>query len=188
MQIKNQLKYQGLRGLIVGSTGGGIMRHNIKLIGTLLILILSPMSSWSKDLTNRLGIGYSDQFSTELPSLTAKYYPSSEMGLSAALGVNTGPQNSKFGLLFKVQRIIFPEDNLHFYMGAGAGLLSTKVDTRNESGFELMGFAGAEFFLTGLDSLGISFETGVGITSVSSGVTFRTIGDHPLRAGIIFYF
>jgi hypothetical protein len=73
-------------------------------------------------------------------------------------------------------------------MGAGAGLLSTKVDTRNESGFELMGFAGAEFFLTGLDSLGISFETGVGITSVSSGVTFRTIGDHPLRAGIIFYF
>lgn len=164
------------------------MRHNITISLFAICLFLLPNTVLSKDLSNRLGIGYSNQFSTELPSLLASYHPSAEMGLSAAIGVNTGPQNSKFGLLFKVQRVVFPEDNMNFYMGAGAGLLSTKVDTRNESGFELMGFAGAEFFLMGLDSLGVSFEAGVGITSVSSGVTFRTIGDHPLRAGIVFYF
>lgn len=164
------------------------MQRLVMVLAVFLILFVLPNFAWSKDLANRLGLGYSDQFSTDLPSLTAKYFPSNELGLSAAMGINTGPGNSKFGLLFKVQRVIFPEDNLNFYMGAGAGLLSTKVDTKNESGFELMGFAGAEFFLTGMDSLGISFEAGVGITSVSSGVTFRTIGDHPLRAGLIFYF
>lgn len=157
-------------------------------IAVFAIFAFTSTHVFAKDLQNRLGIGYSNQFSADLPSLTAKYYPSNELGLSAALGVNTGPKDSKFGLLFKVHRVIFPEDNMNFYMGAGAGLLSTKVDTKNESGFELMGFAGAEFFLTGLDSLGISFEAGVGITSVSSGVTFRTVGDHPLRAGIVFYF
>lgn len=144
--------------------------------------------SHAKDLTNRLGIGYKDQFSVDLPALAAQYYPNPDLGLSVALGLNSGPSTSKFGLMFKVQRIVFPEENMNFYMGAGAGLLSNKVNNTNESGFELMGFSGVEFFMPGLESLSFSFEAGVGIVSVSSGVTFRTIGDSPLRAGMLFYF
>lgn len=152
-------------------------------------LLLLTSSVFAKDLTNRLGIGYKNQFSEDLPGIAAQYYPSSDIGVSGTLGVDTQSNNSKFGFMVKLYKIIFSEDNLNFYMGAGGGLLSTQVTGgQNESGFELAGYAGCEFFFTGLESLGFSFETGAGITSVSSGVRFRTFGDHPLRAGIMFYF
>ncbi len=139
-------------------------------------------------MQNRLGVGYKNQFLTELPAVAVQYYPSNELGMSGAMGIDTTANNSKFGLMFKLHKIIFPENNLNFYMGAGAGILSITNSGTNNSGFELNGFVGAEFYFPQLESLGISFEAGVAVTSLSSGVTFRTFGDHPLRAGIIFYF
>ncbi len=164
-------------------------KHLMICVLTLLILAVST-TSHAKDLANRLGIGYSNQFSVDLPSVSASYYPSSDFGISAALGIQTGTSNSRFGFLTKLKRVIFPEDNMNFYMGAGAGLISNKTTATNtnESGFELLGFAGGEFFFTGLDSLGFSFEAGVGVVSVSSGVTFRTVGQSPISAGMSFYF
>jgi hypothetical protein len=150
----------------------------------------------AKDLTNRLGVGYADQFGVEggLPSIAVRYYPNPDLGVSAQLGVDTEEDASKFGFLAKVYRIVFQEDNMNFYMGAGAGLISREeynavsATSDNDSGFEVSGYVGGEFFFTGLDSLGFSFETGVGVTSISSEVRFRTIGDHPMRAGMTFYF
>ncbi|MCB0365648.1 MAG: organic solvent tolerance protein [Bdellovibrionaceae bacterium] len=142
----------------------------------------------AKELTNRLGVGYSDQFGESLPSLAVRYYPNSQLGLSASLGVDTRKDNSRFGFMARVHRVIFMEANLNFYMGAGAGILSVETAGKNESGFELSGFFGAEFFLYGLDSLAFMFESGVGVTSISSEVRFRTLGDHPVKAGIAFYF
>ncbi len=57
-----------------------------------------------------------------------------------------------------------------------------------EEHFEMSGFFGAEFFIPGIDSLGINFQAGIGITSLSTGVRFRTIGETPLKAGMYFYF
>ena len=161
-----------------------------------IVLLLSCVfvgeMGFSKDLTNRLGVGFTDQFSTgdgrSLPSVAVRYYPSPELGFSAALGVDTSEGQSKFGFMAKMYRIVFTEDNMNFYMGAGAGLLSEEAGTTNNSGFELTGFAGGEFFFSGLESVGFSFEMGVGIVSMSSEVRFRTIGDSPFKAGIIFYF
>lgn len=169
--------------------------------GLILLAVLVSAPVFGKDLSNRLGVGYSDQFGISnagggqgsLPSLALRYYPSGDLILGAAIGVDTEKDASKFGFAAKVARVIFHEDNLNFYLGASAGLISQETTnstggTDNDSGFDLAGFAGAEFFLPGLESLGISFEAGVGVTSISSEVRFRTIGDHPLRAGIIFYF
>ena len=80
------------------------------------------------------------------------------------------------------------EEHMNFYMGSGAGIISKETAGQSASGFELTGFIGGEFFIMGLDSLVFSFETGVGITSISNGVRFRTFGDSPMRAGMIFYF
>lgn len=145
-------------------------------------------SAYGVDLANRLGVGYSNQLSADLPSITARYYPNAQTGMSLAVGVNTETNDSRFGLLAKLYRIIFTENNMNFYVGGGAGLISTEVAGQNNSGFELMGFLGGEFFFTGLESLGFTFEAGVGIRSDSNGTLFRTIGDHPLRGGMIFYF
>ena len=157
------------------------------------LLMISATLIWSSDamavdLANRLGVGYTNQLSEDLPSITARYYPNSHTGLSLAVGVDTQDQFSKFGVLAKLYRVVFTEENMNFYVGGGAGLLSVETAGQNSSGFELMGFLGGEFFFTGLQSLGFTFEAGVGVRSDSDGTRFRTVGDHPLRGGIIFYF
>jgi hypothetical protein len=164
-----------------------------------LAAIEYPHTAHAKDLTSRLGVGYSDSFAIKpLPSIAVKYYPSTDIAVSAALGIDTNSSdtnqsgNSNFGFGAKLYKTIFTEDNLNFYMGAGASLLSSSPASgtggTTSSGFELGGFVGGEFFIPGLDSLGFNFMAGVGVTSLSSGVRFRTIGETPLSAGIYFYF
>lgn len=153
-----------------------------------LSFLMFSTNSFAKELPERLGVGYSNQFSEELPSLALRYYPDPKLGVGLALGIDTDDGNSKFGFMARLYRIIFPEDNMNFYMGTGAGIISIEENNDSDSGFELTGFFGGEFFFTGLENLGFSFEAGVGVASINSEVRFRTIGDHPLKAGVIFYF
>lgn len=166
-----------------------MLRSAFKIFTLAVILAASALVE-AKDLSSRLGVGYSDQFglSNSLPSLALRYYPNADYGIMGALGVDTTKNNSRFGFGAKIVKIVFREDNLNFYTGAGAAIVSQEVAGANSSGFSIDGVAGAEFFLPGLENLGFSFEAGVGITSISSETRFRTIGDSPLRAGIIFYF
>ena len=175
-------------GLMNYSIPKSIAKALIAFVLITLAFALVPASAEARDMTNRMGIGYKNQFANEIPGIALQYYPGADLGLSASLGVDTQKDSSKFGAMLKLYRIIFQEDNLNFYMGAGAGLVSQERAGANESGFELMGFGGCEFFFTGLENIGFSFEMGTAITSLSSNVRFRTFGDSPLRAGIIFYF
>lgn len=154
------------------------------LIGCLLF----SQTATAKDMTHRLGVGYKNQFSNDVPSIATEYYLSQTLGLSAALGVDTQKDASRFGFMTRVHKVIFQEDNMNFYMGGGLGVVSSEVNSKTESGFEVGGFAGGEFFFAGLENLGFSFETGIGVVSSGSGVRFRTFGDSPIRAGIMFYF
>lgn len=154
-----------------------------------LISSLTAGSAQAKDLTNRLGVGFKNQFAFDLPSIALQYYPGPELGLAAVVGIDTQKDASRFGAMVKLNRIIFLEDNLNFYLGVGAGLLSQEISSGNiQSGFVLMAYGGAEFFLAGLENLGFSFEFGPSVTSLSSQVRFSTFGDSPLRAGMTFYF
>ncbi len=163
------------------------MSHWVSAILIAMSLGLSSLAS-AKDLSQRLGVGFKNQFAADLPGIAAQYWPSADLGLSATVGIDTQTNNSKFGGMLKLYRVIYDEQNLNFYMGAGAGLLSQETAGRNESGFEVQAFTGVEFFLHGLENLGFSFETGIAITSMSSATRFRTFGDSPVRAGMTFYF
>ncbi len=165
----------------------------MKSLFVVVLMIISAISLQihAKDLTSRLGIGYADQFGIDggLPSVAIRYYPNANLGVAGQIGIDTKEDYAKFGAMAKVFRVIFMEDNMNFYMGGGAGMISRELPGEgNESGFELAGFFGGEFFLPGLESLGFNFEAGVGVTSISSEVRFRTIGDSPLKAGMSFYF
>ena len=152
-------------------------------------IVLTPTVAQAKDLTDRLGIGYANQFSTNIPSLAVRYYPNSKLALGAELGVDTEQNNSNFGFQVNVHRIIFTEENLNFYMGSSGGLISTQSNGSSiESGFELSAVVGCEFFFAGLENLGFSFEAGMGVDAISNQVRVRTIGDSPMQAGILFYF
>ena len=150
----------------------------------------SNFSKKSKDMSNRMGVGYANPFglTEDLPSLAMRYYPNAEYGLQGTLGVDTEDDNSRFGFQAKIMKTLFREDHMNFYTGAAAGLVSQEVNGKNDSGFDLAGIMGAEFFFAGLENLSFNFEAGVGVTSISNEVRFRTIGDHPLRAGVFFYF
>ena len=166
------------------------------VVAIIIGIIVGGAQVQAKELANRLGIGFSDQFGLagDMPGIAARYYPTSDIGVSGVIGVDTKKDASQFGFLAKVFKIIFKEDNLNFYLGAGLGLVSqqslnsTTNQTRNDSGFIADGFFGTEFFFSGLENLGFCFEAGLGVTSISSQVRFRTLGDSPVRAGITFYF
>src|SRR6186713_1946297 len=99
----------------------------MKTVWKLLFISLVTLNSNpanAKDLTHRLGIGFSNQFLImDLPSIAVKYYPQAELGFAANLGVITEENNSRFGLSVKLMRVIFPEDHMNFYMGASGGLI-----------------------------------------------------------------
>lgn len=162
----------------------------------IILIAIAAMSTAAQaknlvgDNGGRLGVGYANQFGLDqdLPSVALRYFPNNEYGLMGALGVDTAKNNSRFGAQVKIMKLIFKEDNLNFYTAAAAGIVSRELAGKTDSGFDISGIVGVEFFFTGLDNLGFSMETGVGVTSVSSEVRFRTIADHPLRAGIFFYF
>lgn len=156
----------------------------------MLLCTLFSIPTHAVDLGSRLGIGYSNQFGLDqdLPSLAVRYYPNGDYGLMGSLGVDTTKDNSRFGASVKILKLVYKETNLNFYTGAGAGVISREIAGDTDSGFDLTGFFGCEFFFSGLENLGWNFEAGVGVTSVSSEVRFRTVGDHPLKAGIFFYF
>lgn len=156
-----------------------------------LVLALTSVCS-AKDLSTRLGVGIKNNNSVELPAIAAVYYPNADIGITGSLGVDTQEDSSKFAFNAGIRRILFKENNMNFYYGGQAGLLNMETDngaggTDKESGFEMNVVFGAEFFFAGLDSLGFSFEGGVGLSSLDE-TRFRTVGDHPLKAGLIFYF
>ncbi len=145
------------------------------------------------DLTNRLGLGFSQQMgAVDIPMITAHYYPNQRFAISGALGIDTKRDDSKFGALVKVRRMVFMESQMNFYMGAATGFSSHEeleaTGYEDKSNFEFSAILGGEFFLTGLDSLAFTFETGIGIITGDGGSRFRTIGDDLFSAGIIFYF
>lgn len=160
------------------------------LVFVISFVAFAGSQAFAKDLKNRLGVGYSNQFGLvdDLPSIALRYYPNADYGIGGSLGVDTEEDNSRFGAMIKFYKTIFREENLNFYTALGAGLVSQEELGKTDSGFDLAGVFGAEFFLPGLDNLSFSFEGGVGVTSVSSEVRFRTVGDSPIRAGILFYF
>ena len=159
--------------------------------------------SMGKNLHQRLGVGYMRSAFEELSTLTARYYPSSKWGVAGSLGLDTKKKDGRFSFSAKFYYLVFTEENMNFYMGSEAGLLSRSVEVEEEEeeanseeetlrksalGFSLSAFIGGEFFLPGLKNLGFSFESGFQVTSANDEIRFNTIGFSPIRAGIIFYF
>lgn len=167
------------------------MRFSAAFLSIVSVLFLSTSlvssSASAKELINRLGIGVKNDSSINIPSLAVSYFPTSDIGLTGGLGIDTAKDNSSFSLNGGVRRIVFTEDNMNFFMGGELGLINKEVAAVKESGFYLSGLFGVEFFFAGLENLGFSFQGGVGVVSLHD-VRFRTIGDTPMQAAVIFYF
>ncbi len=161
----------------------------LKHICIIPFVALISSQAMAVNLADRIGIGYSNSFlSGDLDSVQVKYSPTNTLSLVGALGINTRDDNSTFGFSAKAHKIIFHETNLNFYLAGHAAFISQEFGNDTESGTEFAVLGGVEFFIPGLENLGITFETGFGISSLGNGITFKTVALHPLQAGMIFYF
>lgn len=143
----------------------------------------------ARDLQGRLGLGYNAQFSNQrelngsVPAIAGKYAMTKDLAVEGVVGLaTTTPSNSVVG--FKFFKNLFYENNLNFYGMLGAGL----VTANTHSGVDLLGGFGAEFFIPGLESVGLSFEVGADMTNITGSMIFRTMGASFLDAGMRFYF
>lgn len=154
---------------------------------TAMILFVG-FTAQAKDLTHRLGIGYKNNTTLDLPTLAAVYYPSANMGLTGGVGLDTKKDYSSFQAMAGLRYIIYPESNMNFYSAAQFALVNfeTPADGK-KNGVEVAGLFGVEFFLNGLENLGWTFEAGLSLATAGNS-RFRTVGDSPFRAGMIFYF
>lgn len=157
------------------------------LIFATLLLVFGEIA-FAKDMVHRFGLGVKNNTSENLPSLATVYFFAPDLAFTGGVGLDTQKNYSKFQLHGGVRKIVFSEPNLNFYTGAQVGVVNYEDPLNGkQSGFELLGIFGTEFFLTGLENLGFTFEGGFGVASLKD-VRFRTIADDPFRAGLIFYF
>ncbi|MFN3697254.1 MAG: organic solvent tolerance protein [Pseudobdellovibrio sp.] len=153
----------------------------------LAVVCLSP-KTLSKEMPQRLGFGIKDNTSESIPSLALVYNLNGMTAVTGGLGVDTKKDYSKFQINGGIRHIIFHENQLHFYAGGQLGLVTLENPTdKKNTGFEANVIIGTEFFFTGLENVGFSFEGGIGLSTVAQ-TRIRTIADHPLKGGIIFYF
>ena len=157
------------------------------VIFAVLAFMVSEVS-FGKDMLHRFGLGIKNNTSEHLPSIAAVYFFASDLAFTGGVGLDTQKNYSKFQLHGGVRKTVFTEANLNFYTGAQLCVVNYEDPVSGkQSGFELLGVFGTEFFFAGLENVGFAFEGGFGVASLKD-VRFRTIADDPFRAGLVFYF
>jgi hypothetical protein len=152
-----------------------------------MILMLSTLA-FAKPMQQRLGVGVKDNTSQSIPSLTALYNVNNDFAFFGGFGFDTKKDYSTMEMNVGIRHIIFHESNLHFYTAGQFAIVNIEDPINGkQNGFEVNALLGTEFFFAGLENVGFSFEGGIGLSSYKE-TRVRTIGDHPLKAGILFYF
>ena len=151
--------------------------------------LLSSTPAAARDMQGRFGLGYNSEFSNStstnrVPGVSIKYGLTRDIAAEVIAGIDTSGPNSDSVTGIKFFKNIFYETNLNFYFMMGAGIVSAL----GKSGGDFLGGFGAEFFIPGIDSLGLAFETGGAFGNITGSFAVRTLGVSFLDAGIHFYF
>ena len=154
------------------------------LVAVCLLFFIQGAQALEK--TNRLGVGMTNQLKNDFPAISFKMQKSRSFAYGAMVGVSTSEKNGGYGTGIKLYRNIFDEPQLNFYVSGAAALLGNKIDGKTYSGFQVDLSLGSEFHLSGLNSIGFSFEFGVSANKKKDFV-FETLGNNFLVAGIHFY-
>jgi hypothetical protein len=157
----------------------------------MLGFILSAPASEAKDLFGRMGLGYNAQFANTsqtngVPALSLKYGLTPHAMLEVVAGFYSGNDGSGVFAL-KYMQNLRSLSYANFYFLAGAGLVSAD----HRSGDEFLGGFGCEFFIPGVDAVGISFEAGLSaedLSSASGSYVLKTFGVSFINAGMHYYF
>lgn len=154
---------------------------------TILFLSMATQNAHSREMIGRLGLGYSQQLQNDVPSIDLKIQRSKVYAMGLMFGVDLNDTQGGWGAGLKLYRIIFDEPQLSFYGALMAAAINTKINNNSTTGFQVDGTLGSEFSFSGLESVGFSFEFGVSLNKVQDEVSFETLGNSIIVAGIHFY-
>lgn len=151
-------------------------------------LVTVPNKAFSMNLSGRLGLGLSNQVATGIDTLSFKLQRNRASAIGALLGLDSSSDQSNYALGLKGYRVIYDEPQLNFYSALSAIAFTFQDDEDNtESGYQLEAGFGTEFSLQGLDSIGFSFEFGIGVIKEQGAAAVRTIGHNVLSSAVHFY-
>jgi hypothetical protein len=167
---------------------------NLKLISAGVVLLVStlfPRTAEARELLGRTGLGYNSQFAASTqtngaPGISIKYGLAPRSALEMIAGFYSGTGGTGVAAL-KYMQTIRSETYATFYFPLGFGYVSAN----HQSGVEILGGLGAEFFIPGVDNVGISFESGLSAESLTSGTgsfIVKTFGLSFIHAGMHYYF
>lgn len=157
---------------------------------SLAALLLLPSPAEARDLRGRLGVGFNNNFSS-LTSISVKYgIPTNKETVNLQVQAMVGfaflkDQDDRFFAGGRVLVPILAEDNLNLYVPVGAGYVRFHDD---KSGLRASAGVGVEFFLFGLENLGLSAEFGLTLDVGSQFVDLQTTGGTQAAVGVHYYF
>jgi hypothetical protein len=158
----------------------------ITLISLFLQGLAFSSNAQAYDKIGRLGLGLSNQLKNDFPSLSFKMQKNRSTAIGGNFGLSSDPTSGGYGAGIKIYRNLFDEPQLNFYVAGLLGLLNNKVSSTSYSGFQFDLSLGSEFHLTGLNSIGFSFEFGVSAYKKKE-FTFQTLGNSFIVSGVHFY-
>lgn len=142
----------------------------------------------SMNLMGRLGMGLTNQVVTGIDALSFKLQRSRAMALGAIIGLDAGEGDTQYALGVKGYRIIYDEPQLNFYSAISAIMFTYPDDQGDiDNGHQIEGSFGTEFSFQGLESVGFSFEFGLGIINQNDTNQIKTIGHQVLTSAVHFY-
>jgi len=154
------------------------------------LLLVSAGEAEAKDLRKRIGVGFNNNFST-LTSVSVKVgMPTNKetinLQVQALVGFSIFAKSDD--LFFAGGRALLPilaEDNLNLYAAVGGGYVRSHAET---NGARVQAVLGVEFFLFGIENLGLSAEFGVNLDIVGETVDIETTSGTAASVGVHYYF
>lgn len=140
-------------------------------------------------LTGRLGLGMTSHIESGMKALSMKLQRNRSSALGGHLGIDSSSDGMYYALGLKGYRYIYEEPQLNFYSTLGLGLFSYKNPATDdpEQGYQIEGMLGAELSLQGLESVGFSFEFGIGFSKYDGETHLKTVGHNILVSAVHFY-
>ncbi len=162
------------------------MKNIIILVS--LITCLIEMANASS-LVGRLGVGSTNHLVTGQSALSVKIQKSRSSALGGHFSLDSSDDGIFYALGLKAYRYIYEEPQLNFYSALSGTYLTFKDEESDDSmsGYQIDGTLGTEFSFQGLESVGFSFEFGVGLSDYQNETRFQTIGHSIISSAVHFY-
>ena len=159
------------------------MLRRLALTSPLLLLTLPAAA---KDLRGRYAVGFNNQFG-HISAISGRYAfptksPVVNIQVEGSFGLATSPLED--GQVFTGGRVLYgtiAEDNMNVFVAGGVGAMMTS----GESTVRLQPAMGVDFFLFGLENLGLTLEWGLNL-DLADGASASTTA--AMAAGAHYWF